>query len=280
VDEVSREQPERPRERFADMAIEHGYAPVHGVDMYWELRGDGGTPLVVLGGGYNTAGLIAPLLDELAADRQVIALELQGHGHTPDVDRPFSWEALADDVAAYIGDRQVDLLGCSLGGGVALRCALRHPDRVRRLVLVSAPVRRTGWVASTLDGFDTMDRTHTAFLLESPVFAAWAAVAPDPDPEGFRRLIDRTGALLRLPYDWGDEVGRLPMPVLLVYADRDAIPTAHAAEFFGLLGGGTDDPGWGESGPHPRQLAVLPGQTHYDVFASAALPPIVDAFLR
>jgi hypothetical protein len=86
--------------------------------------------------------------------------------------------------------------------------------------------------------------------------------------------------VLRSPYDWGDEVGGLPMPVLLVYADGDAISTAHAAEFFALLGGGTDDPGWEQSGSRLRQLAVLPGQTHYDVFASAALPPIVDAFLR
>lgn len=261
-------------------AIDQGYAAVNGVEMYWERRGSGGPPLVVLGGGYNTTGMIAPLLDELAADREVVALELQAHGHTRDIDRPFSWEMLADDVAAYIGDRHVDLLGCSLGGGVALRCALRHPDRVRRLVLVSTPLRRVGWVASTLEGFDHMDRTQAAQLLESPMFAAWAAVAPDPDPDGFRRLIDKTGALLRTPYDWGAEVGGLPMPMLLVYADADAIPTAHAAEFFALVGGGTDDPGWQPSDRRWRQLAILPGQTHYDVFASAALPPIIDAFLR
>jgi pimeloyl-ACP methyl ester carboxylesterase len=265
---------------FVGIAIDQGYAPVNGVQMYWERRGSGGPPLVVLGGGYNTAGMIAPLLDELATHREVVALELQGHGHTSDVDRPFSWEVLAHDVAAYVGDRQVDLLGCSLGGGVALCCALRHSDRVRRLVLVSTPVRRAGWVASTLEGFDHMDRTRTAHLLESPLFAAWAAVAPDPDPEGFLRLIDKTGALLRSPYDWRDEVGALPMPVLLVYADGDAIPTAHAAEFFALLGGGTDDPGWEPSDRRWRQLAILPGQTHYDVFASTALPPIIDAFLQ
>ncbi|HEX3824895.1 MAG TPA: alpha/beta fold hydrolase [Mycobacteriales bacterium] len=260
--------------------VERGYLPVNGLELYWERRGSSGIPLLVLGGGYNTSSLIAPLLDELAVSRQVVTLDLQGHGHTRDIDRPFSWDALADDVAGYLGDGQVDLLGCSLGGGVALRCAIRHPQAVRRLAMVSAPAYRRAWMRDTLDGFDAMNRTSSAFLLESPMFEAWQAVAPEPDPEGFLRLIDRTGELLRSDYDWRDEVRDLGMPVLLAFADRDAIPTSHLAEFFALLGGGTADPGWNSSEPPWRQLAVLPGRTHYDVFASAALPPIIDAFLR
>jgi pimeloyl-ACP methyl ester carboxylesterase len=263
---------------------DQGYTTVNGVEMYWERRGSGGPPLIVLGGGYHAISMITPVLDALAEGREVIALELQGHGHTRDIDRPFTWEALADDVAAYIrsdvADGQADLLGLSLGGGVSLRCTIRHPERIRRLVVVAAPAVRTAWVPSTLAGFEHMNREESAFLLQSPLFEAWSAIAPDPDPEGFRRLIDKTGELLRTPYDWRDEVRALTTPVLLAYADGDAIPTAQAAEFFGLLGGGLDDPGWDASGPRTRQLAVLPGRTHYDVIDSPLLPTIVDTFLR
>ena len=261
-------------------ATDSGFALVNGVDMYWERRGHGGVPVVVVHGGYGTTSGIAGTLDALAVDREVVAVELQGHGHTADIDRPFSWEAFGDDLGELIAAlalERADLLGWSLGGGAALRCAIQHPERVRRLVVVSAPCRRDGWVNSTLAGFDQMGPSAVAFMEQTPLYLAYRAVAPDP--EAFPTLVEKTGALLQVPYDWGDEVARIVCPTLLVFADGDAIPTAHIADFYARLGGGTEDPGW-EATDRRAFLAVLPGRTHYDIFDAPALITAVDGFLR
>lgn len=262
------------------MTVDSGYAPAGGVDVYWESRGEGGTPLIVVHGGYGMTTMFGDVLGLLARNRQVIAIELQGHGHTRDVPRPFTWEGLAEQVAgvaAHAGAGQADLLGWSLGGGAVLRCALQHPAQVRRLVLVSAPCRRDGWFPEVLAGFDGMSRALFGDFRQSEMYAEWEKVAPDP--ESFPELMDKTGALLRLPYDWSDEVRRLPMPVLLAYADADGIPPSHAAEFFALLGGGLHD-AWVDGSRRPAsRLAILPGLTHYDVGRSPALAAIADDFL-
>lgn len=257
-----------------------GYAPVGDVRMYWRSWGSGGTPLVVVHGGYGLVDMFGDLLPRLGQQRRVIGVELQGHGHTRDVDRPLRWESLADDVAALIDVLelgQADLLGYSLGGGVALRAAIGHPERVRRLVLLSAPHRRDAWYPEVRAGFDGMDRGIFGMLSQSPMYATWRAVAPDP--ESFPTLIDKTGDLLRQPYDWSDEVRGLPMPVLLVYADADSIPPSSAAEFYALLGGGQRDAGWDASARPAAQLAILPDRTHYDVVSAPELGGIVDRFL-
>lgn len=257
-----------------------GYVPVNGVDLYWESRGSGGTPVVVVHGGFGMASMFGGLLDELAADRRVIAIELQGHWHTRDIDRPFSYEAFGDDIAGVIdglGLGSADLLGYSLGGGACLRCAIQHPGRVRRLALVSAPCRRDGWFAEIRMGFDQMNSTSHEMLLQSPMYTAWRAVAPDRD--AFPTLIDKTGDLQRKPYDWTDEVSRMTMPTLLVYADADSVPPAHAAEFFALLGGGLRDAGWDGSSMTPMRLAILPGLTHYNIFSAPQLVAVVSPFI-
>lgn len=257
-----------------------GYAPVGGTDIYWESRGGGGTPLVLVHGGYGLASTFDTLAGELAADRQVIAMELQGHGHNRDTSRPFGWDEFGDDIAGVIrqlGLGRADLLGYSLGGVASLRCAIRHPDAVRRLVVISAPFRRTAWFPEVLSGFDQMTGTALFDMLrQSPMYAQWRKVAPDP--ASFPALIDKTGELLRQPYDWADDVRGLTIPVLLVYGDADSIPPSHAAEFYSLLGGGLRDAGWDGSLPGLSRLAILPGRTHYNVLDSPMLTSTIAEF--
>jgi len=257
-----------------------GYAPVNGLQMYWRSVGSGGTPLVVAHGGFGTVEMFGGALDGLADDRRVVFVELQGHGHTADVDRPFSYEAFGDDLAALIGHLDLgpaDLLGYSLGGGSALRAAIQHPDVLRRLVLVSTPCRRAGWFPEVRAGMDQIGRAGFEMMSRSPLYDAYAAVAPDVD--AFPALMDKTGELLRRDYDWREEVRGLAMPTLLVYADADSIPLEHAAEFYGLLGGGLRDAGWDGSGRSSAQLAVLADRTHYDIGAAPELADVVARFL-
>jgi pimeloyl-ACP methyl ester carboxylesterase len=257
-----------------------GYAPANGVDIYWESRGSGGTPLVLLHGGFGLASMFDEVAWQLAADRQVITLELQGHGHTADIARPFSWDDFGDDVAAviaHLGLGPVDLLGGSLGGIAGLRCAIRHPEAVRKLIVVSAPCRRSAWFPEVRAGFDQMTgATLFDMLRQSPMYAEWLKIAPDPS--SFPTLIDKTGDLVRQPYDWSAEVAQLDVPVLLVYADSDGIPPSHAAEFYALLGGGQRDPGWDGALPTASRLAIVPGRTHYNILDSPQLPDMIAEF--
>ena len=259
---------------------ESGYAPADGVEVYWESRGDGGTPLVLVHGGYGLTSDFDALAGSWSSHRRVIAIELEGHGHTRATGRPFRWETFGDAIAGvikHLGLFQADLLGYSLGGGASLRCAIQHPGLVRHLVLISAPHRRDAWFPEVRAAFDGMGAASLfPMLRHSPMYAAWQKVAPDAD--AFPALIDATGDLLRQPYDWSAQVAGLPMPVMLVYADADSIPPAAAAEFFGLLGGGQRDAGWDGSQRPASRLAVLPGRTHYDMLAAPALPEIVASF--
>ena len=259
---------------------EVGYAPVNGLQMYWESRGEGGVPLIVSHGGFGTTAMFPGLLDELAAGRRVIAIELQGHGHTADIPRPFSCEDFGEDIAAlaaHLELGQVDLLGYSLGGGASLRCAIQHPALVRRLVVAAAPCRREGWFPEVLAGMERVGAGLFEQMRRSPLFEAWASVAPDVD--AIPGVMDKVGAMLRRPYDWSAEVAALPMPVLLVFGDADSVPTAHAAEFFALLGGALRDAGWDGSMKGSSRLAILPGRTHYDLFTAPELGAVVARFL-
>ena len=260
--------------------VSTGYAPVNGLRLYWESRGEGGVPLIVTHGGYGLTSMFGGLLDQLAAGRRVIAIELQGHGHTGDIDRPFRYEHFGDDIAALIGQLglgEADLLGYSLGGSASLRCAIQHPELIRKLAVVSIPARRSGWYPEVLAGMDQMSSAGFEQLQHAPMYPAYRAVAPDP--EAFPALMDKTGELLRRDYDWSAEIGRLAMPVLLVYGDCDSIAPAHAAEFYALLGGGQRDAGWDGTLPTRSRLAILPGRTHYDIFAAPGLAAVVTGFL-
>lgn len=265
-------------------ASKGNYAEVNGIKLYYEIHGPQSstqTPLVLLHGGLGMIEMVSNLVSAFSQDRQVIGVDLQGHGRTADVARPMRYETMGDDIAAlirHLGIAQADVMGYSLGGGTALRTAIQYPDLVRRLVLLSAPFKRNAWFPEVLAGMEQLSAASAEFMKESPMYQSYVRVAPKP--ENFPLLVEKTGELLRQPYDWSNEVKSLPMPVMLVFADADSVPPSHVAEFFGLLGGGQRDANWDASGMTHHRLAILPGQTHYDVFASPLLPALVQPFLN
>jgi pimeloyl-ACP methyl ester carboxylesterase len=260
------------------------YTDVNGLAMSYEEHGGGDSALILLHGGYGSGEVFQPIVPALAEGRRVMTVDLQGHGRTADIDRPLRFESMADDIAAFIaglGSQRVDLMGYSLGGGVALRTAIQHPGVLRRLVLVSVPFRRDGWFPEVREAMRKQSEPDFADMLRrSPLYEDYARLAPRA--EDWRTLVSKTAELLSLDYDWTTAAAAMSVPALLVYADADSISTAHMAECYGLLGGGRRDAGWEGSGLLPRsssQLAVLPGQTHYDVLTSSAFTGAVNAFL-
>ncbi len=261
-----------------DTAMKTGYAPVNGLEMYYEIHGTG-RPLLLIHGGFGVVGMFGELLPALAKTCQVIAVELQGHGHTADIDRPFKLEWLADDIAGlvrHLGLEQADIFGYSLGGGVALHTAIRHPDLVRKLIAVSAPYKHAGWYPEVRAG---MGQVNAEAMKGTIVHDAYVRVAPRP--EDFAVLAAKTGQLLSTAdFDLTEEVRGLKCPTLIIAGDADGFPPAHAAEMFGLLGGGQRDAGWDGSAKPASQLAILPGTSHYEILTRVALLlPAVTSFL-
>lgn len=257
-----------------------GYAPVHDIEIYWESYGEGGTPVIVLHDGYGLISMSRDLIERLASRRRVIAVELQGHGHTRDISRPFSYEAFGNDVAGVIAQHsleEVDLVGYSLGAGAGLRAAIQHPGLIRKLAVGGLPYRRDGWFPEVLESMDQMSSAGFTYMQHSPQYAAWSRVAPDRD--AFPGLMDQMGELVRRPYDWSEEIRELKTQTLLVYADADSLPLTHIADFYALLGGGLRDASWDGSARPEARLAILPGLTHYDIFQSPQLADVVEAFL-
>ncbi|PZG04575.1 alpha/beta hydrolase, partial [Micromonospora craterilacus] len=255
------------------------YAEVNGLRLWYEEHGDG-RPLVLLHGGFGAVEQFAAILPALAQRRRVISVDLPGHGRTADVDRPLRYESMADDVAGlivHLGLAEVDVLGFSLGGGVALRLAIQHRELLRRLVVVSAPCRRQGWFPEVLAGMPEPDEAAGERMRGTPPHQLYQEVAPRP--QYWPRLWAKTGELLRREYDWSPEVAALTTPTLLAFADADSIRPGHMVEFFGLLGGGHRDAGWDGTDRPAARLAVLPGLTHYDIVESPALPAAVLPFL-
>jgi pimeloyl-ACP methyl ester carboxylesterase len=255
------------------------YAHVNGLDLYYEVHGKG-QPLVLLHGGLGSVEMFSGLLPVLAKTRQVVAVELQGHGHTADVDQPFRFEQMADDVAALAGQLKlgpVDLLGYSLGGGAAWQVAARHPEAVRKLIVVSSPFRRDGWYPEVLAGMAALNAGSAAAMAGSPPHQAYTRVAPRP--EDWPNLVAKTGELLGRDYDWSKAMAAFGMPCLLVFGDADSVRPAHVVEMFGLLGGGQKDAGWDGSGMSRSRLAILPATTHYEILASPLLPAVLTSFL-
>jgi len=255
------------------------HAQVNGVSLWYEEHG-AGEPLVLLPGGFWTVATFGALLPALAARRRVIAVELQGHGHTADVDRPLRYETMADDVAAlvrHLGIERTDLMGYSLGAGTAVRAAIQHPALFRRLVAVSTPVRRAGWFPEVLDGMAQLGPAAAEGMRQSPLYAGYAEVAPRV--EDWPVLATKMGELLRRDYDWSAEIAAITARTMLVFADADSVPVTQIAEFFALFGGGLRDANWDGSQRPAARLAILPGRTHYDVTAAPELPALVLDFL-
>lgn len=256
-----------------------GYAPVNGVEVYYAVYGQG-DPIVLLHGGLMTHEAFGPTLARLAEGHQVIGVDLQGHGRTLPFDRPMSYEAMADDVAGvirHLGIEKADVMGYSLGGGTALRLAIQHPDLVDKLVVVSAPYAWAGWHDYNAEGMRSMSGALADGMKESPMYQEYARVAPDP--ENFPVLLDKVGQMMQADFDWSAEIRAITAPTMLVYADWDAVRTAHIAAFFELLGGGLQDAGWDGSGMNANRLAILPNATHYSIGTDPRLAETAIGFI-
>jgi pimeloyl-ACP methyl ester carboxylesterase len=254
------------------------YAEVNSLNMYYEIHGTG-EPLILLHGGVGAIEMFGEVLPLLAEGRQVIAVDLQAHGRTADIDRPLNYESMADDIGAlikHLGLERADVMGYSLGGGVALQTAIRHPDAVRRLVLVSTPFKKEGWYPEIRAGMAQMGPEAAEPMKGTPMYGLYSGIAPRP--EDWPVLLAKLGELLSRDYDLSEEVAAMETPTMIVVGDADSIPPAHAVEFFGLLGGGKRDAGWDGSGMSNARLAILPATTHYDIF-SPALASTVTPFL-
>jgi pimeloyl-ACP methyl ester carboxylesterase len=257
-----------------------GHATIKGVDYYYEVHGKG-EPVVLLHGGLLSTDSFQPAMPTLTKGRQVILVDLQGHGRTTLGSRPIRCEAIADDIDALLGQlglRQVDVLGYSFGGSVALRLAVQHPDRVRRLVLVSTVFADDGWYADIRAQQKQVGAAIAPMMAETPIGKTYRAVAPKPDD--FPRLLDGMGDFMRQKYDWSAEVSKLTMPVMLTFGDADMIRPEHQIKFYQLLGGGLKDAGWNRENMPKNRLAVLPDMTHYEAFASARVAETVLPFLN
>ncbi len=241
--------------------VKSGYADVNGLNMYYEVHGEG-KPLVLLHGAFMTIDLnFGKMLPTLARDRQVIAIELQGHGHTEDIDRPLGYEQMADDTAELLrqlGIKKADILGYSMGGTVAVELGIRHPKLVRKLVVISASYKRDGWYPEV---FATIENITPEAFTGSGWPEAYAKVAPNPD--GWATLVEKVKKLI-LEYNGRtpEEFRSIKAPILIVIGDSDGVPPESAVEMFKLLGGGVFGDVVGL--PH-SQLAVLPGTTHVGV---------------
>src|SRR5207245_2155137 len=254
-----------------------GYADVNGIKLYHEIYGQG-EPLVLIHGGLTTIGEMQGWAEPLAKTRQVIAVEMQGHGRTADTDRPMNFATMGDDIAAlldylkipkadlvghsfggasairaaiqhldiaalldYLKIPKADLVGHSFGGASAIRAAIQHPDKVRRLVVISSPSARTGWYPEARNGMSQVGASMAENMMQTPsgkFSKQW------PEPQRFPQFLDKFGKMMSEDYDWSADIAKLPMPVLLVFADNDSVSQKHIAEFFPLLGGDLKESGW------------------------------------
>ncbi|HUF12143.1 MAG TPA: alpha/beta fold hydrolase [Longimicrobiales bacterium] len=258
-----------------------GYVESNGVRYYYEIHG-AGEPLLLLHGGLGSIDMFAPILPTLARHREVIAVDLHGHGRTslgarPDVDMIAAGDDM-DRILEEIGYDRVDVMGYSFGGGVALRLATQHPERVRRLVIVSAGFAAEGFYADMRAMQAHVGAAMMEQMRETPMYQGYVRVAPHP--EEFPRLLDAMGAFMRADYDWSDEVRGLAMPTMLVYGDSDMFRPEHIVEFYQLLGGGLRDAGWMREHMSRNRLAIVPDLTHYEMFLSPVLASTVLPFLN
>jgi pimeloyl-ACP methyl ester carboxylesterase len=253
-----------------------GHAAVNGVNYYYAIYGSG-EPLLLLHGGMFHTEMFGRNLTKLAQSRQVIGIDLQGHGRTPLGDREISLVDIGNDMAGVLkklGYDKVDVLGFSMGGGVAFQFAAQHPEMVRRLVLVSTPFSQDGFYPEMLPQQAALGAAMAEQMKETPMYKSYAAIAPHP--EEFPTLLDRMGAYMRKPYDWSADVKKLTMPVMLIYGDSDMFRPEHEVKFYQLLGGGLQDAGWQREHMSQNRLAILPDVTHYEM---GVAPQMVDAAL-
>jgi pimeloyl-ACP methyl ester carboxylesterase len=253
-----------------------GYAPVYGLKMYYEIRGSG-EPLVLLHGAFMAiSGDWADWVAELSKTRKVIAVEMQGHGRTGDINRDLTPENLADDVSAlldYLKIPQADVLGYSLGGGAAMQCAIRHPDKARKVVVISYPFRRDGWVKEVNDG---LSKITAEVFKGSPMEAEYKRL--NPNPNDFGKFVKHVITSNSGPWDFGaDKLKATTAPMFFINGDADGVRLDTLAEMYSLKGGGMS----GDMQPRSEsRLAILPNTTHVTLMARMSIiVPMVNDFL-
>jgi pimeloyl-ACP methyl ester carboxylesterase len=256
-----------------------GHIEAGGARYYYEINGLG-EPLLLLHGGLGSMAMFQPLLPLLTSKRKVIAIDLLGHGRTALGERSIGTEAIGDDLAVILdalGFGAVDALGYSFGGQVAFQLAVRHPERVRHLAIVSAGFTQDGFYPEMIEMQARMGGHMLEFMRDTPMYRSYMAVAPIP--KDFPRLLDAMGDWLRRPFDFSAEASKLTMPVMLVYGDSDMFRLTHIVDFYRLLGGGLRDAGWQKEHMSQNRLAILPGLTHYNIFLAPQLVQTVLPFL-
>ena len=235
-----------------------GYAPVNGIKVYYEVYGEG-RPLVLLHGAFMTIDLNwGQLIPELSKTRKVIAIELQGHGHTPYSERKLSHATLASDVEGvmdYLKIDSADVAGYSFGGAVAYQFAIQSPKRLRKLVIISSTYKSSGWLPSVNNAFKAL---KPEFFANTPMHTAYDAVAPDKTK--WTKFMEQMIAFAAVPFDFGDSnISKISAPVLIISGDNDGLDKMELIKTYKLLGGGVA----ADMGPMPAsQLAIVPGQGH------------------
>ncbi|AKK74979.1 alpha/beta hydrolase [Chryseobacterium gallinarum] len=243
-----------------------GYIPVNGIKVYYEVYGEG-KPLVLLHGAFMTIDTNwGQLIPDLSKNRKVIAIELQGHGHTPFSDRKLSHANLASDVKGvmdYLKIDKADIAGYSFGGAIAYQFAIQNPDRLNKLVIISATYKNTGWIPEVNNVFKTM---KPELFTNSPMQTAYDQVAPDKTK--WTKFLEQMIAAAGQPFDLGDaNISKISAPVLIISGDNDGLDKIELAKTYKLLGGGVS----ADLSPMPKsRLAIIPGQSHVSLMMQTA----------
>src|SRR6058998_155438 len=273
---VQAAQENPPMQTSLPKPTKSGHAAVNGVNYYYAIYGTG-EPLLLLHGGMFHTEMFGPNLTKLAQSRQVIGVDLQGHGRTLLGEREISLVDIGNDMADVLkklGYDKVDVLGYSIGGGVAFQFAAQHQEMVRRMALVSTPYSQDGFYPEMLPQQAAVGAAMLEQMKGTPMYESYVAIAPHP--EDFPKLLDAMGAYMRKSYDWSADVKKLTMPVMLIYGDSDMFRPEHVVKFYQLLGGGLKDAGWKRQHMSQNRLAILPNLTHYEM---GLAPQLVDAAL-
>lgn len=270
----------QPSKYFLDSLMPNtnsGFAPIGRLQLYYEVHGEG-QPIVLLHGGVSASEAFGPNLEALAKTRKVISVHLQAHGHTKDIDRPLRFELMADDVAgllAFLKIEKADILGYSLGGGVALQTAIQHPAIVNRLVVISTAMKRDGSFPEVNAAFDQMSANAPQIaqnIKNSPMGQLYPEV-------NWETLLRKIAELETRDFDWSAAVKQIKSPTMLVYADADSIRPEHIVAFYESLGGGKRDAGLDGSQRSAARLGIVPGATHYNILSTTMVANMVSPFL-